>query len=149
MPSAFANLLGNLSAAFSNVGKTLVVDVASDWEGNIGGPEHLRSYAQRAPPDQPNAGGLRLMDMGSYYAGESAGAPRQVLNNLTLAQQLPLPMIAPAIGLVEMPGHENASCGGWPDGHQVRISKEETPFLRCHFILKMIVLPRQARDKHS
>jgi hypothetical protein len=60
------------------------------------------------------------MDMGSYYAGESAGAPRQVLNNLTLAQQLPLPMIAPAIGLVEMPGHENASCGGWPDGHQAR-----------------------------
>eukprot|EP01046_Picozoa_sp_COSAG06_P032957 COSAG06_NODE_3330_length_5494_cov_6.154402_6_plen_166_part_00 len=27
-------------------------------------------------------------------------------------------------------------------------SGKERPFLRCHFILKMIILPRQARDKH-
>jgi hypothetical protein len=24
----------------------------------------------------------------------------------------------------------------------------ETPFLRCHFVLKTMNLPRQARDKH-
>ena len=37
--------------------------------------------------------------------------------NVTLAnlqKMLPLPTIAPAVGLVELPGHENASCGGWP-----------------------------------
>ena len=106
-----------------------------DWEGCIGGPEHLRSYAQLAPT------ALRFMDMGSYCkktgrlsrfvavcpantkrtaitdAGKAA-APRQVFNSQTLAQQLPRPMLAPAVGLVEMPGHANASCGGWTNGHQ-------------------------------
>ena len=60
MPAAFGRLLGNLSKAFAAAGKTVVVDVASDWEGCIGGPEHLRSYAQLAPE------ALRFMDMGSY-----------------------------------------------------------------------------------
>ena len=27
--------------------------------------------------------------------------------------------------------------------------KEETPFLRCHLYIKCIILPRQARDRHS
>eukprot|EP01050_Picozoa_sp_SAG11_P022689 SAG11_NODE_4355_length_1935_cov_0.935185_2_plen_273_part_00 len=110
MPEKFGLLLGNLSTTFSKAGKTVVVDVASDWAGNIGGPDHLESYAQHAPT-------IRFMDMGSYYAGE-ADAPRLVFNNLALARLLPRPMLAPGIGLVEIPGHENASCGGWPDGHQ-------------------------------
>ena len=33
---------------------------------------------------------------------------------LPMARLLPLQMAVPAVGLTEMPGHENASCGGWP-----------------------------------
>eukprot|EP01046_Picozoa_sp_COSAG06_P024242 COSAG06_NODE_1964_length_7968_cov_4.231033_10_plen_100_part_01 len=34
-------------------------------------------------------------------------------------------------------------------GNENLFEVRKTPFLRCHFILKMINLPRQARDKHG
>ena len=33
---------------------------------------------------------------------------------LPMARLLPLQMAVSAVGVTEMPGHENASCGGWP-----------------------------------
>lgn len=48
------------------------------------------------------------MDMALYFAeGANLKLPR-------LMQLLPLQMIAPAVGVTEMAGHANASCGGWP-----------------------------------
>ena len=32
------------------------------------------------------------------------------------------------------------------DGYEILVQK--TPCLRCHFVLKTIILPSQARDKH-
>ena len=54
-------------------------------------------------------------DMAEYNAGGNiAGGVKQQLTDLTSKYfngSAQLHMIAPAVGLTEMPGHENASCG--------------------------------------
>lgn len=103
MPAKFAMLLANLSTAFDKAGLTLVADVCSTWSGAIGGPEYLPLYHKASPLS------LRFMDMAEYF---NKGNPVQKVVNLT--HLLPLSVIAPAVGMTELAGHANASCGGWP-----------------------------------
>ena len=112
LPEHFRRLLGNLSKVMTAANKSVVVDVCSTWGGDIGGPSHLQAYAQAAPTN------TRFMDMAEYNAGgHIPGGVKAQLANLKhkyLNGTQQLRMIAPAIGMTEMPGHENASCGGWP-----------------------------------
>ena len=59
--------------------------------------------------------GVCSQDMAEYNAGGNiAGGVKQQLTDLTSKYfngSAQLHMIAPAVGLTEMPGHENASCG--------------------------------------
>jgi hypothetical protein len=55
------------------------------------------------------------MDMATYFS-TFRGVPHSAADMVApFARLLPeLRMAAPAVGLTEMPGHVNASCGGWP-----------------------------------
>jgi hypothetical protein len=113
MPEMFGRLLGNISEVFSKAGKQAVVDISSTWQGDVGGPDFLEGYAGRTPK------AVRYMDMGTYFAvpfhtgtGWHAGYNQMMLQ--VLKKSLPLRMIAPAVGMPEMPGHQNASCGAFP-----------------------------------
>jgi hypothetical protein len=112
LPEMFRRLLGNLSKVMTAANKSVVVDVCSTWSGDIGGPSHLAAYAQAAPTN------IRFMDMAEYFAHGfiPGGVKAQLADLKTKYFSAPnqLHMIAPAVGLTEMPGHENASCGGWP-----------------------------------
>ena len=106
LPARFASLLGNLSAALDAAGKQLVVDICSTWNGCICGPQYLAEYARRAPA-------ARFMDMADYDAkGNIPGGDKQQV--VDLKKLMPLRQIAAGVGLVDAPGHRNASCGGWP-----------------------------------
>ena len=102
LPEMFRRLVGNLSKVMTAANLSVVVDITSTWHGDLGGPEYLSGYAKAAPTS------VRFMDMATYFA---AGAE---LKLPALKRLLPLQMIAPAVGVTELPGHENASCGGWP-----------------------------------
>lgn len=107
LPTKFGWLLGNLSLVAAEANRTVVVDVTSTWTSDIGGPEYLPGYGRRTPTN------VRYMDMAEYFAqGHLPGGNNAQL--VRLKQMLPLRMIAPAVGLTEMPGHRDASCGGWP-----------------------------------
>eukprot|EP01051_Picozoa_sp_SAG22_P019690 SAG22_NODE_3714_length_1562_cov_1.432673_1_plen_336_part_00 len=112
LPEMFRRLLGNLSEVMTAANKTVVVDITSTWKGDIGGPSHLAGYADAA------ATNVRFMDMAEYFAHgfETGGVNAQLadLKNKYFSAAGQLHMIAPAVGMTEMPGHENASCGGWP-----------------------------------
>ena len=97
--------------------KTVVVDVCSTWHGDIGGPEHLADYAKAAP-------GIRFLDMGEYYSDDTNSFYTKLP---ALKQMLPLPAIAPAVGLTAAAGHKNASCGGWPQCAYTRTSGSSVP----------------------
>ena len=49
--------------------------------------------------------------MGEYYSDDTNSFYTKLP---ALKQMLPLPAIAPAVGLTAAAGHKNASCGGWP-----------------------------------
>ena len=53
-----------------------------------------------------------LRHLADNAGGHIRGGNAQQLLNLKKA--LPVSAVAPAVGLTEMPGHANASCGGWP-----------------------------------
>jgi hypothetical protein len=107
LPQRFDALLGNLSAAFEAAGMQVVVDICSTWTRDIGELQRVRTYAKHARPN------TIFMDMAMYtQAGHIPGGNMQQLTNLKAA--VPLGQIAVGVGLVEMPGHRNASCGGWP-----------------------------------
>jgi hypothetical protein len=69
----------------------------------------LRRYGKVTPR------GARYMDMATYFS-TFRGVPHSAAGMVApFARLLPeLRMAAPAVGLTEMPGHVNASCGGWP-----------------------------------
>ena len=104
LPEQFRRFLGNLSKVMGAAKKTVVIDVCSTWHGDIGGPEHLADYAKAAP-------GIRFLDMGEYFSDDTNSFYTKLP---ALKQMLPLPAIAPAVGLTAAAGHKNASCGGWP-----------------------------------
>jgi hypothetical protein len=53
------------------------------------------------------------MDMAEYFAAGHISGGNAAQMKL-LGKMLPAAMAVPAIGLTEMPGYANASCGGWP-----------------------------------
>lgn len=109
MPQKFALLLGNLSRALADANKTTVVDVCSTWKDYVGGPDQIAEYAKVTPR------GTRYMDMATYFA-TFRGVPHSAADMVAPFVHLlgGTSMAAPAVGLTEMPGHTNASCGGWP-----------------------------------
>ena len=100
-------------AALTDAGARFVVDVASDWGGDIVGPAHLAAYAAAAPH-------ATFMDMATYYGpngGVQFGKPEpRTLAILqakvaALRARVPLAQIALGVGLQGPPGHANAHLG--------------------------------------
>lgn len=106
IPQMYGLLLESMSSALHNSGRYLSVDVNSRWKHNIGGPEYIPEYGAKAPTSI-------FMDMAEYYY-----QPNKPYDNMKILhdyQELLLPSQAGiGVGLVDMPGHENASCSGWP-----------------------------------
>jgi hypothetical protein len=107
LPEMFGRLLGNLSKVMTAANKTVVVDVCSTWKGDLGGPDYLSGYAKRAPTN------VRFMDMAQYFS-HGWGTLKVGGGFVNQKKLLPLSAFATAVGLTEMPGHANASCGAWP-----------------------------------
>ena len=106
IPDMYASLLEAMSSCLNENGKHLSVDVTSTWRHNIGGPEYIPGYGLRAPSG-------RFMDMAEYfYHPQNPGNNMKIL--LDLQEMLTPSQVGIGVGLVEMPGHENASCSGWP-----------------------------------
>jgi hypothetical protein len=113
----FAELVGNLSLGLRAVNASLVVDVASDWRGDVVGPEYIPQFAAAR-------GAPRLLDMATYYGpvgGMQFGKPYpRTIKGLgkklsTLLSLVPsLTQVTTGIGLQSAPGHLNSSCGAWP-----------------------------------
>ena len=106
IPDMYALLLESMSSALCENGKQLSVDVTSTWRHNIGGPDYLPGYGLKEPT-------ASFMDMAEYfYHTENPEKNMQILQDLQ--QMLSPSQVGIGVGLVEMPGHENASCSGWP-----------------------------------
>lgn len=106
IPNLYTSLIESMSSSLNENGKHLSVDVTSTWGHNIGGPEYIPSYGLKAPS-------ARFMDMAEYfYDPENPGNNMQILKDLQ--EMLTPSQVGIGVGLVDMPGHENASCSGWP-----------------------------------
>eukprot|EP01048_Picozoa_sp_COSAG05_P003807 COSAG05_NODE_185_length_14731_cov_30.866389_4_plen_340_part_00 len=125
LPLRFAEMIGNLSRAFDKANLTLVIAVTSTWHENLGGPENLEAYGRHAAPN------VRFFDMAEYTSsGHVKGGNLAQLQDLKHKYGIPLQQLAPAVGLVDAAGHENASCEGWP-ANRPRCANLSDPVCGC------------------
>ena len=105
IPDMYALFLQFMSWTFLATEKHLSVDVNSRWKHNIGGPEYIPLYGLWTKGT--------FMDMAEYHY--QPDKPYDNMKILQDYQELIVPSQAGiGVGLVDMPGHENASCSGWP-----------------------------------
>ena len=113
LPQCFAEAIGNLSKALEPANLTLVIAVTSTWHYNLSGPENLALYARHVKQRR----NVRFFDMAEYTArGHVPSGNLAQLQALKHNYGIPIEQLAPAVGLVDSPGHANASCEGWPVG---------------------------------
>jgi hypothetical protein len=88
-------------------------------------PEHLAAYGRHA------ASNVRFFDMAEYTSsGHATGGNVAQLQDLRDNHGIPLRQLAPAVGLVDTPGHMNASCEGWPT-NRPRCANLSDPVCGC------------------